>query len=91
MAQLVLVRHGQSTANLANIFTGWLDVPLTTTGEAEAAAVATRLRGFRFDEAYTSCLVRAQRTLGPGKPARNPDPRSPQSSPERAQLYSHTS
>jgi len=63
MAQLVLVRHGESTANLANVFTGWLDVALSPTGEAEARAVAEKLRGFHFDAAYSSTLIRAERTL----------------------------
>lgn len=63
MALLVLVRHGESTANLANVFTGWLDVPLSPTGEAEAHTVAEKLRGFHFDAAYSSDLIRAERTL----------------------------
>lgn len=63
MAVLVLVRHGESTANLANVFTGWLDVPLSPAGEAEARAVADKLRGFHFAAAYSSDLVRATRTL----------------------------
>ncbi|ALW83711.1 phosphoglyceromutase [Hymenobacter sedentarius] len=63
MALLVLVRHGESTANLANVFTGWLDVPLSSTGEAEAYAVADKLKDFHFDVAYTSTLIRAKRTL----------------------------
>ena len=63
MALLVLVRHGESTANLANVFTGWLDVALSPTGEAEALAVADKLHAFHFDEAYTSTLLRAERTL----------------------------
>lgn len=63
MALLVLVRHGESTANLANVFTGWLDVALSPTGEAEAHAVAEKLHAFRFDAAYTSTLMRAERTL----------------------------
>ena len=63
MALLVLVRHGESTANLANVFTGWLDVALSPTGEAEAHAVAEKLHAFHFDEAFTSTLARAERTL----------------------------
>ncbi|GAB3855846.1 2,3-diphosphoglycerate-dependent phosphoglycerate mutase [Hymenobacter terrigena] len=63
MANLVLVRHGESTSNLANIFTGWLDVPLSPTGEAEAHTVAEKLRGYHFDAAYSSDLIRAERTL----------------------------
>ena len=45
MALLVLVRHGESTANLANVFTGWLDVALSPTGDAEARTIAEKLRG----------------------------------------------
>ncbi|MET4076019.1 2,3-diphosphoglycerate-dependent phosphoglycerate mutase [Hymenobacter sp. UYCo722] len=63
MAILVLVRHGESTANLANIFTGWLDVALSPKGETEAQQVAEKLRGFHFDVAYSSTLIRAERTL----------------------------
>ncbi|TGE25120.1 2,3-bisphosphoglycerate-dependent phosphoglycerate mutase [Hymenobacter aquaticus] len=63
MAFLVLVRHGQSVANLANVFTGWLDVVLTPQGEDEARAAGTKLRDFHFDQAYCSTLVRSKRTL----------------------------
>ena len=63
MANLVLVRHGESTSNLANVFTGWLDVPLSPRGEEEAHAVAEKLRGYHFDAAYSSDLIRAERTL----------------------------
>ena len=63
MALLVLVRHGESTANLANVFTGWLDVALSPKGEEEARLVAEKLRGFHFDAAYSSTLLRAERTL----------------------------
>jgi len=63
MPTLVLVRHGQSLWNLQNRFTGWVDVPLTATGEKEAARAGAALRGMRFDVAYTSALIRAQETL----------------------------
>ncbi|SET39836.1 2,3-bisphosphoglycerate-dependent phosphoglycerate mutase [Hymenobacter actinosclerus] len=63
MAQLVLVRHGQSVYNLRNLFTGELDVELTPLGEQQAHDAATRLRGFRFDVAFTSVLKRANETL----------------------------
>lgn len=63
MPKLVLVRHGQSLWNLQNRFTGWVDVPLTRTGEQEAERAGELLRGSRFDVAYTSALVRAQETL----------------------------
>jgi 2,3-bisphosphoglycerate-dependent phosphoglycerate mutase len=62
---LVLVRHGQSEWNLKNLFTGWRDVGLTEQGVAEARAAGRKLKaqGLRFDVAFTSALVRAQRTL----------------------------
>jgi 2,3-bisphosphoglycerate-dependent phosphoglycerate mutase len=62
---LVLVRHGQSEWNLKNLFTGWRDVGLTEQGVAEARAAGRRLeaQGLRFDVAFTSALVRAQKTL----------------------------
>jgi 2,3-bisphosphoglycerate-dependent phosphoglycerate mutase len=63
MPRLVLVRHGQSLWNLQNRFTGWVDVPLTAQGEAEARRAGAQLRGQRFDVAYTSALTRAQETL----------------------------
>ncbi len=63
MPTLVLVRHGQSLWNLENRFTGWVDVPLTPEGEAEARRAGERVSGMSFDVAYTSTLVRAQDTL----------------------------
>jgi len=64
--KLVLVRHGQSTWNLENRFTGWTDVDLTDLGMAEAHTGGQLLRdgGYEFDIAYTSVLKRAIRTLG---------------------------
>lgn len=63
MSQLVIIRHGQSQWNLENRFTGWVDVPLSAKGEAEATAAGDKLNGMLFDEAYTSALQRAQNTL----------------------------
>ena len=65
MYKLVLVRHGQSTWNLENRFTGWTDVGLTAQGEAEAHEAGRLLRegGYEFDVAYTSVLRRAIKTL----------------------------
>jgi 2,3-bisphosphoglycerate-dependent phosphoglycerate mutase len=63
MAKLVLVRHGQSQWNLENRFTGWIDVPLSEKGIAEAHAAGKSLKGLRFDSAFTSNLKRAQETL----------------------------
>ncbi len=62
---LVLVRHGQSEWNLENLFTGLKDPDLTALGmeEARAAGRALKAKGFSFDRAYTSNLVRAQHTL----------------------------
>ncbi len=62
---LVLVRHGQSEWNLKNLFTGWRDIDLSEQGVAEARTAGRKLkaRGLRFDIAFTSALIRAQRTL----------------------------
>jgi 2,3-bisphosphoglycerate-dependent phosphoglycerate mutase len=65
MYKIVLMRHGESTWNLANRFTGWVDVDLTEKGVAEAKQAGKLLKeaGFSFDLAYTSVLKRAIRTL----------------------------
>ena len=65
MHKLVLIRHGESTWNLDNRFTGWTDVPLTATGVQQARQAGRLLReaGYEFDLAYTSVLKRAVWTL----------------------------
>ena len=65
MYKLVLVRHGQSTWNLENRFTGWTDVDLTELGTTEAHEAGKLLceSGYDFDIAYTSVLKRAIKTL----------------------------
>ncbi len=65
MHKLVFVRHGQSTWNLENRFTGWTDVDLTDLGMTEAADAGRLLKdeGYDFDIAYTSVLKRAIKTL----------------------------
>lgn len=63
MARLVLLRHGESQWNLENRFTGWVDVPLSARGIQEAKNAGDKLRGFMFDRAFTSVLVRANETL----------------------------
>ena len=65
MYKIVFMRHGESTWNLDNRFTGWTDVDLTEKGAAEARQAGKLLReaGFSFDLAYTSVLKRAIRTL----------------------------
>jgi 2,3-bisphosphoglycerate-dependent phosphoglycerate mutase len=63
MAQLVIVRHGQSQWNLENRFTGDVDVPLTPMGREEARNAGKKLQGIIFKISFTSLLVRAQETL----------------------------
>ena len=65
MHKLVLIRHGESTWNLENRFTGWTDVDLTPTGveQAKQAGRLLKAEGYDFDVAYTSVLKRATRTL----------------------------
>lgn len=65
MHKLVLIRHGESQWNKENRFTGWKDVDLSEKGREEAHAAGKLLKdeGFVFDEAYTSVLKRAIRTL----------------------------
>jgi 2,3-bisphosphoglycerate-dependent phosphoglycerate mutase len=61
MTQLVLIRHGESTANRDNVYTGWSDVPLTATGRQEAKAIGAKLAtlGIDFKACHTSVLQRA--------------------------------
>ena len=63
MPKLVIVRHGQSLWNKENRFTGWIDIDLSPAGEEEAKRAGEKLKGYKFDEAFTSDLIRAQRTL----------------------------
>lgn len=65
MHKLVLLRHGESTWNKENRFTGWTDVDLTDKGieEARQAGKTLQAEGYEFDVAFTSVLTRANRTL----------------------------
>lgn len=65
MKRLVLIRHGESTWNKLNVFTGWTDVPLSETGvdEARKGGKILKEKGFDFKMAYTSYLTRAIKTL----------------------------
>ncbi len=65
MPTLVLIRHGQSTWNLENRFTGWWDVDMTEKGAAEAVAAGELLKakGLDFDQCFTSLQTRAIKTL----------------------------
>ncbi len=63
MSQLILLRHGQSMWNNANLFTGWVDVPLTEKGIEEAIGAGKKIKDIPIDRAFTSTLIRAQETL----------------------------
>lgn len=65
MPKLVFIRHGQSEWNLKNLFTGWEDVNLSEKGVEEAKEAGRKLKeaGIEFDQAYTSVLARAIKTL----------------------------
>jgi len=63
MPILIIVRHGQSTWNLENRFTGEVDVDLTPLGEEEARNAGRLLKQYHFDKAYTSVLKRAIHSL----------------------------
>ena len=65
MHKLVLIRHGESTWNLENRFTGWTDVELTATGveQAKQAGLKLKAHGYDFDLGYTSVLKRAIHTM----------------------------
>ena len=62
MAKLILVRHGQSLWNAENKFTGWVDVPLSKKGRAEATIAADKLETYRVQVCFTSLLFRAIET-----------------------------
>ncbi|MDW8307034.1 MAG: 2,3-bisphosphoglycerate-dependent phosphoglycerate mutase [Leptospiraceae bacterium] len=59
MAELILVRHGESLWNHHNLFTGWVDIPLSKKGVEEALAAGSLLKDYEFDKIYTSTLIRA--------------------------------
>jgi len=64
--KIVFVRHGESQWNLKNLFCGWFDADLSEKGEQEAKAGGKAIKdsGIKFDQAYSSVLTRANRTLG---------------------------
>lgn len=62
MPKLTLLRHGQSQWNLENRFTGWIDIPLSPNGVEEARTAGEKIKGMKFDYAFTSALQRAQQT-----------------------------
>ncbi|NCG00981.1 MAG: phosphoglycerate mutase [Euryarchaeota archaeon] len=62
MSLLILMRHGQSVWNAANLFTGWVNVPLSTKGIDEAVEGGRQIAHLAIDEVHTSTLIRAQMT-----------------------------
>ncbi|MBN1180685.1 MAG: 2,3-bisphosphoglycerate-dependent phosphoglycerate mutase [Bacteroidales bacterium] len=62
MAQLILLRHGESVWNKKNVFTGWVDVPLSSNGINEAIKAGEQISDIEFDIVYTSVQVRAIET-----------------------------
>ncbi|KIC74168.1 2,3-bisphosphoglycerate-dependent phosphoglycerate mutase [Candidatus Protochlamydia amoebophila] len=62
MVKLILMRHGQSQWNLANLFTGWVDIPLSFKGIEEAIEAGKQIKNYPIDLIFTSSLIRAQMT-----------------------------
>lgn len=62
MVKLILMRHGQSQWNLYNLFTGWVDIPLSTAGVEEALEGGRHIQNEPIDIIFTSTLIRAQMT-----------------------------
>ncbi|WP_075882959.1 2,3-bisphosphoglycerate-dependent phosphoglycerate mutase [Candidatus Protochlamydia sp. W-9] len=62
MVKLILMRHGQSQWNLANLFTGWVDIPLSFKGIEEAIEAGNQIKNYPIDLIFTSSLIRAQMT-----------------------------
>jgi len=63
MAELTIIRHGESVWNLENRFTGWMDVQLSPKGIEEAKKAGTSLKGCKFDKVFVSHLTRAIDTM----------------------------
>lgn len=63
MARLIMMRHGESLWNKHNLFTGWVDVPLSEKGIEQAFEAGKKIADEKIDVAFTSTLVRAQQTL----------------------------
>lgn len=63
MAKLILLRHGQSAWNKENVFTGWIDIPLSKEGIVESIEAGKKIKDISIDVIYTSSLVRSQTTV----------------------------
>ncbi len=83
MSELILIRHGQSLWNLHNLFTGWVDIPLSLQGVNEALAAGDRLADLQFDVVYVSTQVRAMQTALLAL-AKNKSPKVPILQPEKS-------
>ena len=59
MSKLIMMRHGQSQWNLYNLFTGWVDIPLSTKGIEESLTGGQQIKDIPIDIIYTSTLIRA--------------------------------
>jgi 2,3-bisphosphoglycerate-dependent phosphoglycerate mutase len=73
MGKLILLRHGESQWNLENRFTGWVDIPLTDKGRAEALEAGRRIKDIPLNQGFTSVLIRAIESMdialrGAGQP-----------------------
>ena len=62
MTKLILLRHGESVWNKSNLFTGWVDIPLSSKGIEEALEAGDLLAHISFDAIYVSALIRSQLT-----------------------------
>ncbi len=62
MSTLILLRHGQSVWNKLNLFTGWVDIPLSEKGIEEAISAGNAIKDIPIDVIFTSTLIRAQMT-----------------------------
>ncbi|MDP4202208.1 MAG: 2,3-bisphosphoglycerate-dependent phosphoglycerate mutase [Bacteroidota bacterium] len=73
MSKLILIRHGQSVWNKKNVFTGWVDVPLSREGVDEALKAGEQIAGIEFDVIFTSVQIRAIETAMIAMAANNSD------------------
>jgi 2,3-bisphosphoglycerate-dependent phosphoglycerate mutase len=62
-SRLILMRHGQSAWNKKNLFTGWVDIPLSEEGIQESLEGGKKIKDFPLDVVFTSCLIRSQMTV----------------------------
>jgi len=63
MSKLIILRHGQSTWNKKNLFTGWVDIPMSEEGMKEVVEAGLKIAGIPIDVVFTSTLTRAQMTV----------------------------